>query len=314
MAPCRPSTRRRAGAVPAVDSSTTGSAACRVVGSSGVSSRNARPSRVAIIRAATMSPGSVPSRTLDGADRRSRGQQLVDDAEPHDLVDQPHPVAQASAVPERRAVEGQVGDDARRVGPVVEPRRCLGVEVDAGHHRLDDTTQADEGVAVHARRAARPRRVWHARRRVAAGPRSCRGRRSSCRARVRARAGVRSAASGRVSRPWRRPSSEAPALRAGRSPPAAVRGRRRTACRVAPPSCSARGPPGAPGHASRRVPRRAPGRPGGSPRRSTSGDVGSHSAPAPVERTIPAMPGRSDATTGTPAARLSKSFCGVVCR
>ena len=65
--------------------------------------------------------------------------------------------------------------------------------------------------------------------------------------------------------------------------------------------------------------RQALGRPGRS--RSSviasamlAGEVGSHRTPAPVARTIGAIPGRSAATTGTPAAKLSNSFCGVVYR
>ncbi len=43
-----------------------------------------------------------------------------------------------------------------------------------------------------------------------------------------------------------------------------------------------------------------------------AGDVGSHSSPQPVSRTIDARPGRSEATTGTPAAIASHSFWGVM--
>ena len=43
-----------------------------------------------------------------------------------------------------------------------------------------------------------------------------------------------------------------------------------------------------------------------------AGQVGSHSSPSPAVRTISAIPGRSDATTGTPAAIASHSFWGVV--
>ncbi len=43
-----------------------------------------------------------------------------------------------------------------------------------------------------------------------------------------------------------------------------------------------------------------------------SGRVGSHSTPTPADRMISAIPGRSEATTGTPAAIASHSFWGVV--
>jgi hypothetical protein len=44
------------------------------------------------------------------------------------------------------------------------------------------------------------------------------------------------------------------------------------------------------------------------------GSVGWHSSPTPVALTTPAMPGRSEATTGVPAAIASNSFWGVVNR
>ncbi len=43
-----------------------------------------------------------------------------------------------------------------------------------------------------------------------------------------------------------------------------------------------------------------------------SGEAGSQSTPQPVPVTMGAMPGRSEATTGTPAAIASHSFWGVV--
>ncbi len=42
------------------------------------------------------------------------------------------------------------------------------------------------------------------------------------------------------------------------------------------------------------------------------GDAGSHSSPQPVSFTTAAKPGRSAATTGTPAASASHSFWGVM--
>ena len=42
-----------------------------------------------------------------------------------------------------------------------------------------------------------------------------------------------------------------------------------------------------------------------------TGEVGSHSTPQPTGSTTDASPGRSEATTGTPAAIASHSFWGV---
>ena len=44
------------------------------------------------------------------------------------------------------------------------------------------------------------------------------------------------------------------------------------------------------------------------------GSVGSQTSPQPVALTIAAIPGRSDATTGTPAPSASNRRVGVVSR
>ena len=50
------------------------------------------------------------------------------------------------------------------------------------------------------------------------------------------------------------------------------------------------------------------------PRAMSVGEVGSTRTPQPVSRTTAAIPGRSEATTGTPAAIASHSLFGVVNR
>ena len=94
---------------------------------------------------------------------------------------------------------------------------------------------------------------------------------------------------------------------------APARGTARTACRAAPPSCTSGARPEARGSEGRpRDTRRE--RIAGCPRQSTQDRRDRRVRRRRSTVTIDAIPGRSDATTGMPAAIASHSFWGVVNR